>query len=159
MKYLVATFVLLLSCNVWAAANVSDAPSRKKELPVCADASLIEQARLAIKKNQSGKVQTADIYDRRSRILALKNLHAFEELEVEGFSPRRNYTVADRLITLKINQHLNDADFRLCVSSNPLQKNQVYLLIYPQGQDIVAEVLNYKSSGRSSERLTFSYKK
>lgn len=125
-------------------------------LPECDAPGIVEQIQSRIAAFQA-ETKPENTYDRRARKLAEKNIGQFTPLDLAKFIPSDNYLVADRLITLKVNQKLSDHDFRLCVGSNPLTSRQLYLLIYPAlgGEGVAVDVLNFQNAGQP---LTFQYR-
>lgn len=125
--------------------------------PACDSPLLFEQVHREILSYQKQET-AANTYERRRNLLTAKNLSGFSERQVEFFTPSENYNVADRVIDLKMNQRLSEADMKLCVGTNRVLNKNIYLLIYPKQEDLLVEIINFKNPapGESSS-LSFVY--
>jgi len=122
--------------------------------PDCGDELLMAETRRLIDENQLQK-KAGNIYESRRRKLIAKNIKNFENVDISSFKPQDNYEVADRMITLKINEKVPGEAFRICKGNNELIGREIFLLMYPQAEKIAVEILNFSSS----EPLRFFYVK
>lgn len=122
-------------------------------VPSCDDADLLEAVRREISQYVEKQTQ-GSIVEKRNRNLILKYLDTFTEKDVENFENKENYLVADRMIMLKLNQHVISENMRLCISGG---KKPVYLLIYPEDFRYNVEIINLARSGNEQDQLTFLY--
>ena len=128
-------------------ANSSEPNSRTIEID-CNNVELLNQVRQKINSLQT---EEENIVKHRRRLLALKHIEKFSHLSVKDFVPKDNYRVANRIITIKINNGLKDEDLQLCVSSNPILSRKVYLLIYTLEDKKYVEIINYTAPSSSEE--------
>lgn len=131
------------------------APEISPRKPTCENPMLLTQVHQAVSAWQQ-KSPAENIYDRRARLLTIKNIRSFAAVDVESFVPADNYKVADRMITVKINERLSNQDLQLCVSNNPILKDKIYLLLRPLNDDTVGvDVLNYPGTEKSPISFVF----
>ncbi len=113
--------------------------------PNCDDERLLAETRRLMDEKQS-QVATENIYQYRRQQLVAKNMEHFVSVDASEFKPHDNYEVADRIITLKINKGIPADAFRICRGSNSIIGREVFLLMYPQNDKVLVEVLNYTPS-------------
>ncbi len=139
------------------APRTQPASSRQKTFPQCSDPVLIAQAQEVLRQARKGDDNQGSIYRRRRTVLALKNIDNFKEVSLKTFRPKDNYTVAQKMMTIKMNEHISEADLQLCASDNPILKNKVYLLLHEVPEGIKADILNYPL-GENEDNPSFIYK-
>lgn len=80
----------------------------------------------------------------RHRILAQKHITNFSSLPLNKFNVIESLQLAEVLISEKIKKSLQDKDFAICVSDNPILKRKVYLLQqYNADGNILVYVIGY----------------
>ena len=89
------------------------------------------------------KTPPESLIEKRMQHLILRNFHNFETVDTVDFSPDADRRVANRLITVKINNGLNDDEVRLCRTQSDSKLPIVYLLIYPENYTYIVEVINF----------------
>lgn len=111
------------------------------DMPACDNARLIdavlEKARGYFRNNPA-----SDLLTKRRNALTLKYLDKFAEVDLKTLPRTENLELSDKLISYRINKGFKDKDFRICKSVETSQK-PVYLLIYPENEAFVAEILNF----------------
>lgn len=140
--------------KVIKAAPVPAAAAVSSSFPDCADAALQNGIRQLLSQDEI-RISDESIAARRARLLALKNVGGFVPVDVSTFKPQDNYELANILITAKINQGLNNADFRICASENPVLKRRIFLLMQKTAEGLRVYVVNYRPGTTPS----FLYKK
>lgn len=110
------------------------------EKPDCSDESLIKKIREAARPFVASKSTT--IVNRRRNILITKNIDKFSDLNTEDAYNLDNRVLKARLVELKINNSLDNKNFKICQSDNPILKNKLYLLMYDDNKDVIVELLN-----------------
>ena len=75
--------------------------------------------------------------------LILRNFHSFEAVDTSNFSPDDDLRVANKLVSIKINNGLTDDEIRLCRTQSDSKLPVVYLLIYPENFTYLVEVINF----------------
>ena len=114
-----------------------------KNFPACNNPELVKRAQEILRQNQKDNIDTGSIYHQRKIRLALKNINNFQDVSLNSFRPKDNYLVAQKMISIKINEYLSDEDLKLCASDNPILKNKVYLLMHRVSDGIKVDILNY----------------
>ena len=109
------------------------------EMPECHNEKLLQRVLDRIAKYYD-EHPVNNIIDKRRQALMLKNLKDFKPVDIATFNPKENYSVSDQIISYKINKGLKEEEMRLCRSSLP---RAIYLLIYPQGNVFIAEIINF----------------
>lgn len=123
----------------------------KITFPDCDDERLLAETRRLMDEYQTNET-AENIHQYRRQRLVAKNMGRFTAVDVSEFKPRDNYEVADRMITLKINDGIPSDAFRICRGSNSVIGREIFLLMYPAENQVVVEVLNFTAS----EPLRFS---
>lgn len=121
---------------------VPAAAGEQKELPLCSDGRLTEQVSAKILKHFEDNPQLSMV-ERRHRQLLLRNLQSFAEIPAAEFNRAESRPVADKLLMIKVNNGLDDADIRLCRSASGGRLAPVYLLLYPENHQTIIEILNF----------------
>lgn len=118
--------------------------------PTCENARLSEKVLQRIKQYYADHKEISIVNQRRQALL-LKNLNKFSAVPVSTFNPKNNYSVADRLIDIKINEGIPEEKISLCKSQS---KENIYLLIYPTGSFYTVEIVNFPGQKNSKEFKT-----
>lgn len=130
-------------------------PKIASDKPACEDRALLAQVHQAVSAWQE-KSPAETIYDRRAQLLSVKNIRSFAAVDVDSFVPATNYKVADRIITVKINEQLTNRDLRLCISDNPILKSKIYLLMRPLTDGTVGvDIINYNRTEKAPISFIF----
>lgn len=155
--------VMLLLAFLWAfgfcreplaAFYFADSPNR---LPSCQNPVLLERVLAEIKKYQEDN-PPQNIKERRKQQLLLKNLNGFIPVDSRVFTSKDEPRTANRLITVKINRGLDDSELVLCKSSGRGEKYNIYLLVYPDGNEgYIVDILNFVPIQIGMPELSFSY--
>ena len=116
--------------------------------PDCNDAQMMLLAQETLKTHINTPYQT--ITNKRRHDLILKNIANFTDLSVENVDLKLNRPVAARLVELKINNHLNDSNIKICQSDNPVLSTKLYLIMYDKKDDIVIEIINFQQDLKPS---------
>lgn len=95
----------------------------------------------------------SSVIEKRNQILLLRNFNKYEMLDTNNFSTKENTTVADKIITYKINKGLDNDKIRICRSYS---ERPIYLFIYPTGNSFIAEIVNFPGQPHS-ERFSVVY--
>lgn len=119
-------------------------------LPTCDSQILLDSIHAKIQEYNLAH-SAENLVDRRQQILTLKNLNSFEETSVEEFTPQTDYNVANRIITAKINEHLEASDMRLCKSSNSLLSLPIYVLLRPFEGAVMVDIINFIPDSRAGQ--------
>ena len=120
--------------------------------PSCSDEGMIQAVLQKIQEyNQAESLNS--IREVRRRDLLVKNLRSFVPVVPDNFTDKDDFHTANRLITLKINQGMEDSDFTLCKSAGTGEDYNIYLLIYrPENQAAVTvEIINFLPPEKSGE--------
>ncbi len=141
--------------------NVAKESIEKKEnagvvLPECSDSKLTLKVKQVTDEFQA-KTEASSIRDRRHQILVSKSIGKFSDEELSSFRPKDNYTVANRMITLKINGGLDEKNIKLCSSDSTLVGHKIYLLMFPENGKIKVEVINFSTDQGEGNILPFVY--
>ena len=114
----------------------------RPSLPECNDAKL---RRLLDEKIDAyyRKTPPESLIEKRMQKLILRNFHSFEAVDTSNFSPDDDFRVANKLVSIKINNGLTDDEIRLCRTQSDSKLPVVYLLIYPENFTYLVEVINF----------------
>jgi hypothetical protein len=128
--------------NVVAVIETANSEQNTETLlkPDCQDRLLIEQTQNYLRSYFMDA--SPNIADRRQNKLALKNIDNFTELSQDDVNINTHRVVAARLVELKINQHVKDAQIKICQSNNPILQSRVYLVMYDENNQVRVEIVN-----------------
>ena len=103
------------------------------DLPFCNDAEIV---RIVAEEIQA--------MGKKERILSPMNVRSFElikkyggnmaEIDMKKLNEEKVYSIRDKIMELKVNKSLSLDDIRLCKGTYTKVKNDVYALIYPNGE-------------------------
>ncbi len=122
------------------------------ELPSCEDAKILEKVIAKIKDYQAQK-PVNNIIEKRQRILILKKLQNFSQVEISPYKNGAYFYVADEVLKTKINKQVAEKDMRLCIDNN----ESLFLLIYPENGDYRVEILNFVSPTKDGNNFYVFY--
>lgn len=124
-------------------ANNDDKDEKHPIFLDCNDKCLLENLDSFIPSDKK-ILKDESIVAYRHRILAQKHITNFTSLSLDDFELDKNRQIAELLISEKINKGLQDKDFALCASDNPILKRKVYLLQqHNDDGDILVYVIGY----------------
>ncbi len=145
---------------------INNAPSIEKSVvfldsksaifPSCDDEELQKQIQYHIKEYEKQYPQKS-VDERRHQMLNLKNTSGFSAISISEFKPKQNRDVANRIISLKLNELIGEKDMRLCFQKNRISEKTVYLLMYRKADAIKVEILGYLPRNTSKPVLFFDY--
>ena len=115
-------------------------------LPDCTTHSLASQASQTLQPYADRDGDS--IISKRRRDLILKNIKNFSPVDANNLDLEQDAVVADRLMELKINEHIPREDVKVCRSNNVFLQSNVYLLMYFVDDAVKVEVLNFPSDKR-----------
>lgn len=154
MLKLLLALLLLSTSDVLAEDEVAEIPAEQifaateetapAVLPSCQDEKVIMQAKELLESyNREHPVNS--LYEKRQRALQLKNISAYKEEAVAGYTSKKNEIVANKLLMTKINQGLTDDEIRLCRSVNQNARfHSIYLMMYANNDNQVElYILNF----------------
>ena len=168
MRYCLCLVLFMLSFNVFAEdidSNDDKSPImtiypqdhehylNTDNMPSCDNAELIAEVKDAVAEYLSHTPELS-IIENRKRKIVLKNINAYKEIPVNEFSNHDNYQVANELLMNKINNHMTDQDFRICVSSG---KKPIYLLIYPEDFSYRVQIINFTQPTSDGNNFSILY--
>lgn len=122
-------------------------------MPDCNDSRLVSDVRNAIRLYLEN-MPAQSIIDYRKHHLVLKNIEKYTEIPVDEFKNSDNYLVANELTMTKINQHMTNNDFRLCVAGG---KKPIYLLIYPEDFRYRVQIIDFIPPTPSGNTFSLLY--
>lgn len=127
-------------------------PSMAVDKPECDNPRLMKKVLERIAEYYKSKPVNS-LIEKRRQVLTLKNLNSFVEEDIDSFPEEKNFYLAGKLISYKINKGLKAEDMRLCRSVSYLP---IYLLIYPHNAVYTVEIVNFPGQ-TVSERFTTVY--
>jgi DNA gyrase/topoisomerase IV subunit B len=65
---------------------------------------------------------------------------------IEDAMEMDNRVIKARITELKINNKLQNQNIKICQSENPILKNKLFILMYDDGDNVKAEILNLSTS-------------
>ena len=110
--------------------------------PTCDDIKLQQQAQQELEKYVDDG--NSSIIAQRKQKLLVKGLNGFSKLSHDKINATSHAIVAARLIELKINENLSDANIQVCHAHNNALKENVYLILYHQNQQTMVDIVNFK---------------
>ncbi|MBQ8481495.1 MAG: hypothetical protein IJ532_03060 [Alphaproteobacteria bacterium] len=129
-----------------------DSEYEMPELP-CNNEKLTKEVARFIRDNT--EVEENSVKSRRSRILLIKNLHNFNEINESDLSGKDNFKTKAALMYLRINRSQEIS--RVCESKNNTfgKYSNVYLIIYPYMKYYKVVVTNLISIPEKMDEATF----
>lgn len=126
------------------AANIS--------LPKCDDEKLYGLLQRKITEYYHARPAVSQLEQRMQKLIT-RHMNYFENIDVAAFSPKDNIYVANKLMSVKINNGLEDNEIRICRTKITGNLPDVYLLIYPSNYSYMVDIINF--AGASSNRDFF----
>lgn len=123
--------------------------------PTCQDPHFLEKI-VSVVKNFLHENEYKSTVGRRHERLVLANLQEFETVSAEGFSDKQDVRVADALIMLKINEKVSSDNILIC-RQKTLNKNPVYVIVYPYIDNYKGLIYNLSDPGQSNKEVDFIY--
>lgn len=130
-------------------------PQAVIQKPVCDDAAF-KQKVMATIENYFDKQELMTSIANRKKMLKLKGLHDFENVDVSTFQPEQNYVVSKALIELKINKRLKDDDILLCRQRGKVSM-PVYVVAYQENGRYRVHLVNLDDHVTDYEKISFIY--
>lgn len=121
-------------------------------LPTCDDDKLHELLQRKISEYYHTRPAVSQL-EQRMRKLITRHMNYFENIDVATFTPKDNIYVANKLMSAKINNGLEDNEIRICRTKITGNLPDVYLLIYPANYSYMVDIINF--AGVSSNREFF----
>ena len=121
--------------------NNKSVNNRRDEMPDCNDPALIAQVKERLKPYLT--ISEGTVIDKRRIALIRKGLNNFEEISSQEINRQTNLTAADRLLELKINEHLDENSIKICHNPNVAKGSDVYLVMYFTGDKLIIDILNF----------------
>lgn len=115
--------------------------NRRVDMPDCNNPKLITQVKERLKPYLT--ISGRSIVDKRRIALMRKSLDNFEEIASQEINRQRDLAAADRLLELKINEHLDENSIKICHNPNMAKGGNVYLVMYYTGDKLIVDVLNF----------------
>lgn len=160
-KIVFLLFFIILSIK----ANAQD-ESFERENEVLGEAKLIQMPACSDKDFEAKIIEAAETYfanasfsstiSKRKKLLTLKNLHDFEQVSAENFLPDTDFNTANALITIKINEHVEEKDILLCRQKKG-EKPFVYVIAYPYMDNVKAYVINLAEKNSDYHAVSLIY--
>ena len=125
------------------------------KMPACNDKNF-EAKILQAAKDYFQNQPTLSTVSKRKQILRLQSLKNFETVSTENFSPETDFNTANALITLKINEHVEEKDILLCKQKEK-DKNAVYVIAYPYMDNVKAHIINLAEKNPDYQAVSFIY--
>ena len=126
--------------------------SSKKEsndiFPDCNDKRLIKQLKELI--SPYIKAKNGSILERRRVDLVIKNIKNFVPIKADDVKAEIDMPLADFLIELKINRHIDINDIKLCKLSNNIVGGTFYTVMFQKDSEINVDVINFTADGTLS---------
>lgn len=127
------------------------------EMPelLCSNEKLTKEVARFIRDNS--EVEENSVKSRRSRILMVKNLHSFSEVNESDLSGKNNFKTKAALMYLRINR--SQEIYKVCESKNNTfgKYSNIYLIIYPYMKYYKVVVTNLISIPEKLDEATFVY--
>ena len=65
---------------------------------------------------------------------------------LDNINGNNNPLIAAKIVELKINGGVESKNIKVCYNTNPVSENQIYLVMYDVGDQIIVEILNFLES-------------
>ncbi len=157
--------LILLSClfALKAFAQANDFALSNEDLghiqtisrPDCDDALFKKKALEVVKDYLESKTALSSIA-KRQKALKLKQIDAFENVDVENFRSNEDFLAASALIEIKINKQIDAKDILLCRQKGDF-KRPVYIIAYPYMDNFKAHIIGLEKDSSDYEKLFFMY--
>ena len=152
LRYFIFTLFLFLSVPVLEA---KDFEQFKDEvalpiLPQCNDTKLMSLLNDKISEYYQKRPSISQL-EKRTQKLMEKHLKYFENVDVSSITPKDNVNVINRLMSVKINNGLDNHELRLCKTSANSNLPEVYLLIYTENYYYIVDIINFYGISANKE--------
>ena len=121
-------------------------------LPACNDKKLHQLLERKIAEYYQTHPAVSQL-EQRTQKLIIKHMNYFEDVDIATFTPQDNIYVANKYMTAKINNGLEDDEMRICRTRLTVNLPDVYLLIYSFNYSYMIDIINL--AGASSNREFF----
>ena len=125
------------------------------QMPSCKDkdfeAKIIEAAEKYFENQSSFSTKL-----KRKKFLTLKNLGDFEVVSAEKFLPETDFNTANALVTIKINEHVEEKDILLCRQKQN-NKSPIYVIAFPYMDNVKAYLINLAQENPDYKAVSFIY--
>ncbi len=152
MRCLSLILFLLLATPLQADETTLKDNAEHQALPTCNDKKLHELLTAKISEYYQKHTAVSQLEKRMQKLLS-RNMNNFNEVDIASFSPQDNIYVANKLMSIKINDGLENKEIRLCRTDSIPNLPIVYLLIYPDNYYYMIDIINF--AGTSSNREFF----
>ena len=114
----------------------------------CSDKRLIKQLEELI--SPYVRTKNGSILERRRVDLVIKNIKNFIPIEADDVKAEIDMPLADLLVELKINGHIDINDIKLCKLSNDIVGGTFYTVMFQKDNKINVDVINFTADGKLS---------
>lgn len=125
------------------------------QMPECNDKDF-ETKIIETAKKYFEKQPAFSTVQKRKQFLTLKNLKDFERVSAQNFLPETDFNTANALITIKINEHVDEKDILLCRQKEHDQ-TPVYVIAFPYMDNVKAYVINLAQNNPDHQAVWFVY--
>lgn len=122
---------------------------------LCTNENLRRQVAVFIRNNT--KDEDSSVKGRRNRLLMIKNMHYFEEIDEKELAGNKNFRLRAAIAHLRINE--GREVYRVCESknNNSGQHNNIYIVVYPYFKYYKVVVTNLMNAPEKIDEVTFTY--
>jgi len=150
MRCLSFVLFLLLSAPLHADEIAIKDNASHLSLPTCDDKKLHELLTAKISEYYQKHSAVSQLEKRMQKLISRSMKH-FNEVDVASFSPQDNIYVANKLMSIKINDGLENKEIRLCRTTVVPNLPIIYLLIYPDNYYYMVDIINFEGTPSNRE--------
>lgn len=128
---------------------------RPIQMPRCTDKDFEAKITEAAEKYFESRPVFSTVL-KRNKSLVLKNLRNFEAVSAKNFLPETDFNTANALVSIKINEHVDEKDILLCRQKEN-KKAPIYVIAYPYMDNVKAYVINLAKEDSNYQAVSFIY--
>lgn len=125
-------------------------------LPECNDERFLVLVKDHITAYQN-RYPANTVIGKRKQMLMLKKISFFEEISPENITSKDDFTLANEIITLKINNGISSQNLRVCKGPMGIKNSNLYIITYKDGNLVISKILNFAEPGATKRDLEFYY--
>lgn len=110
-------------------------------LPDCNDEKLLAKVKETVIPFMNNELPT--IENKRRKLLILKNISNFAEIDAESLSLNDNKAAIAGVLEIKINKNLGTKKLKICKSRNPILTSDLYVMIYEFDGKVNVDIVNF----------------
>ena len=121
------------------------------ELPSCNDKAFVQRVVAEINTRRDDRLKRSSLNIRFSKLLT-KHSEIMEEVEISSFENKISYSIADKIMELKVNNNYKNDDMRLCKSIYNKAKEDFFTLSYNDEEKVFVYIVSENENGEENQK-------